>query len=395
METCRVFVSSTAADLKEHRAKVTDTILQLEQVPVAMKFFGARPEAPLAECVRLAATADALVVIVAHRYGWRPTPAQGGDGRKSVTWYEVEAALKAAKPVFAFLVDPSAPWTQPGEQEDAAAQAALDEFKAFLEEHIIVQVFSTPEDLRAWVATSLASWLIRRVAGNLKPDAYGLALIELRQVHRYVNAAGDFELEVSYTVSNETKWNVALLLPDSVSFLVADPEALKAVTTVSCAATGEHAKVVSLSLEGPSFTAVKTSKLNGEEQSTTRINWRAKVKPALSPEFVLSYKCVIATKGTEKLAFSDAGSYLGFATFYPTKRLSLVGKAPPGYRFDREALVPFRTTEDGSIVDIAGLPQPVLQADDRVLTWSLAEEAVEIVVNYMLRFRFVPIEASA
>ena len=78
-QTNHIFVSSTSIDLQEYRAKVTETVLQLESVPVDMKFFGAAPEWPLAECIARAKSADALIAIVANRYGWRPTLATPGS----------------------------------------------------------------------------------------------------------------------------------------------------------------------------------------------------------------------------------------------------------------------------------------------------------------------------
>ena len=71
--TKRVFVSSTADDLTEHRQKVTKAIQRLDHAAVRMEKFGARPDAPVPECCRLAASADAVVVLVAHRYGWIPS----------------------------------------------------------------------------------------------------------------------------------------------------------------------------------------------------------------------------------------------------------------------------------------------------------------------------------
>ena len=59
----------------------------------------------------------ALVVIVAHRYGFVPPVELGGDGVKSITRLEVEAALAAGKPVFAFLIDEKAPWAHAREQD--------------------------------------------------------------------------------------------------------------------------------------------------------------------------------------------------------------------------------------------------------------------------------------
>jgi hypothetical protein len=109
----RIFLSSTATDLQEHRATAAEAIARLGQQTVRMEVFGARPNAPLPECQRLAASADAVVVIVAHRYGWVPSAEDGGDGEKSITWHEVEAAHAAGRPVFAFLVANDATWYFP------------------------------------------------------------------------------------------------------------------------------------------------------------------------------------------------------------------------------------------------------------------------------------------
>src|SRR6185369_14379597 len=93
--TYRVFLSSTGIDLEEHRKHVSDAVLRLKQAPVAMETFGARPGDPLSVCQQLAQDADALIAIVAHRYGWIPSIDDGGDGNKSITWFEVEAAKAA------------------------------------------------------------------------------------------------------------------------------------------------------------------------------------------------------------------------------------------------------------------------------------------------------------
>src|SRR5262245_52002026 len=114
----RVFISSTAQDLTAYRAKVVDVLERLEQRSVRMEVFGARPDDPVSECKALAAGADAVVVIVAHRYGWVPSVAQGGDGAKSITRLEVEAALAAKRPVFTYLVDENHSWPQGMQEQD-------------------------------------------------------------------------------------------------------------------------------------------------------------------------------------------------------------------------------------------------------------------------------------
>ncbi len=172
----RIFLSSTSENLAEYRERVSAAISRLQRQSVRMETLVAEPRAPLGTCRRRVAQADALVVIIAHRYGWVPSIEQGGDGKKSVTWYEVEAALGAGKPVFAFLVDPNHPWPGAREQdrltkaktnkEAAAILAAvrgLNDFRAFLDSRVTRDTFTTPDDLASKIATSLLPWLLEKV----------------------------------------------------------------------------------------------------------------------------------------------------------------------------------------------------------------------------------------
>jgi Domain of unknown function (DUF4062) len=72
-------------------------VLRLENLPVAMVTFSAVGGAPAPECMRMAAEADAVICIVAHRYGYVPPPELGGDGERSITWLEVDAAKRGQR----------------------------------------------------------------------------------------------------------------------------------------------------------------------------------------------------------------------------------------------------------------------------------------------------------
>jgi hypothetical protein len=402
--TLKVFISSTASDLDEYRTEVLDAVMRLDQLPVDMRFFGARPSPPLAECRKLAASADAIVVIVAHRYGWVPSTAEDGDGEKSVTWHEVDAARAVGRPVFAFLVDPAYPWTLPKEQdrlvdartweevqEIARAVWGLGRFKEDLGTAVVRDLFSTSDDLAAKVTAAIARWLLGSGAlGNVSP-AYGLSVLEIAQQHRYLNDGGDFRIAISYRVLNASEFGVSLLLPDSVSFLVPDPRALEAATTIECAIGEGTGGPASIAPEQIAFAALRTQKVDGQDRTLTRISWRPRVTPAIRPGGVLSYTCTIATKGTETAAFSAAGSFAGFATAYPVSRLAFTCHAPSGYRIDRTHFTTFLRTEDGASPEVAGLPPAVLGDDDRTITWSLEQESVRILVNYLMQLRFIPV----
>jgi tetratricopeptide (TPR) repeat protein len=188
-----VFLSSTATDLVEYRSIADDTLPRLKQQSVVMERFGPKPGAPVAECERLAAACDLVVCIVAHRHGYEPDPGQG-----SITRREVEAARRAGKPVYAWIVDDKHPWTEPKEQdrltqpevladpdkanEVFAAVRGLHDFKTWLRREVVTEAFTTPDDLGRKIATALAN-----VGAALPPAAGGRAPAgaapELRIVH--------------------------------------------------------------------------------------------------------------------------------------------------------------------------------------------------------------------
>ncbi len=174
----RVFLSSTAMDMTSCREKVRDTVLQLQQLPIGMETFTALPTTPAADCQAEAARSDVVIVMVAHRYGYVPSADLGGDGKRSITWLEVLAARQAGKPVFAFLIDPKAPWGQPKESdllntepeekhaEILAATRGLREFKAYLQASRTFDTFTNEDDLARKVATTLSNHLMQGDPGG-------------------------------------------------------------------------------------------------------------------------------------------------------------------------------------------------------------------------------------
>lgn len=198
MPPLRVFLSSTALDLEAYRLKADDTLLRLQQRSVAMERFGPLPGAPVAECERLAAECDALICIVAHRHGYEPDA-----GRGSITRREVEAARAAGKPVYAWIVDDRHPWPGVKEQDrlaqpdvlgDAdktaevlAALKALQDFKAWLRQTVVIDSFTTSENLGEKIAILVGQLATQRAASAAGAPASAAAGCtrppELRIVH--------------------------------------------------------------------------------------------------------------------------------------------------------------------------------------------------------------------
>jgi len=164
----KVFLSSTAQDLKAYRQVADDTILRLFQQAVVMERFGPLPGDPVSECERKARECDVLVCVVAHRYGFVPD-----KGKGSITQREVEAAYEAGRTVLAWIVAVDYPWPERKEQDLLTDPAILADqtrisevteniqsllgFKAWLRKKFVSEEFTTPEDLGRKIAIALSS----------------------------------------------------------------------------------------------------------------------------------------------------------------------------------------------------------------------------------------------
>lgn len=219
----RIFISSTAIDLTGFRTHVRDAVLRLESLPIQMETFSAQAGQPVAECTRMAEGADAVICIVAHRYGYIPPPELGGDGERSITWLEVAAAKQAGKPVFAFLVDPQAPWTTAKEQdrlvdepenaaEVFAAVQKLKQFKEYLSRECLRQFFTDPNHLAAQVTAALS---------NFKPQTtHATARVWQTLVCHALQPAQHFRGRLA-RLSELRDWLTASVTPDRVISVVA------------------------------------------------------------------------------------------------------------------------------------------------------------------------------
>lgn len=164
-ERIDVFISSTSRDLSEYRQAVAKTLLRLGMYPIDMADFNASERNALQLCYDKVQEAEIFIGIYAHRYGYAPTPEVhyttlagetcSGDGQTSITHWEYLWAHQRGIPMLLFMVDEEAPWSpQYIDQEPAKTQ--LRAFKAKLGAQHVWNHFSTPDQLAALVATSLA-----------------------------------------------------------------------------------------------------------------------------------------------------------------------------------------------------------------------------------------------
>lgn len=145
-----IFISSTFADLEHHRLLVRDAVSRLEYGSKVMEFFGALPETPKEECLRLVRSANAYVGIFAMRYGF-VDPESG----KSLTQLEYEEAQAVRLPSLTYVIDENTHPVLPKHVDTGASAQKLDELKASLKRSHVVNLLSSPEDLAAKVTQDI------------------------------------------------------------------------------------------------------------------------------------------------------------------------------------------------------------------------------------------------
>lgn len=127
----RVFVASTAEDLKGWRQAARDVVLDAHWHPDLLNEHGGADTRPTVQACRdTLASCDLVLLLVAFRRGWVPTVEEGGDGARSITALELAHAREHGIPVLAFMARDSWPgklWERSDE-----GRAWVDDFRAKL-----------------------------------------------------------------------------------------------------------------------------------------------------------------------------------------------------------------------------------------------------------------------
>lgn len=99
----KVFISSTSEDLVDYRQAVAQTVRDVGWQPVMMESFTSGPGYTVDSCCSRVAECELVILVVAFRIGWIPQRDQGGDGRRSITGWELSRAEQLGRPVIVLL----------------------------------------------------------------------------------------------------------------------------------------------------------------------------------------------------------------------------------------------------------------------------------------------------
>ncbi len=186
MATKTVFLSSTARDLPDHRAKVYDTIQRLGYRCVRMEDFGAIDSVPVDFCRATVRECDIFVGIVGLLYGSTPP-----DDDRSFTEIEYEAAVASNRPRLMFLSPESFSLAEDLRREAEKTRDRQNHFRERIREERICDTFESSDDLARRVAEALA----RRITHAERAEEAIVTLSELMHEPEVRDAVVRFRTE--------------------------------------------------------------------------------------------------------------------------------------------------------------------------------------------------------
>lgn len=160
-----IFISSTFADLSEHRKSVIYVLRRMKSLVEAMEYFGADSDAPLDFCLNAVKRADIFVCIIGMRYG---STDQHGI---SITQREYEHAYANKKRILVYLIDEERHLLAPINVERGEGAERLQRFKDDLRLRHVCMRFDSSTDLAGKVALDLVRELQASNSVNEQVDA--------------------------------------------------------------------------------------------------------------------------------------------------------------------------------------------------------------------------------
>ncbi|RIJ49344.1 DUF4062 domain-containing protein [Maribellus luteus] len=146
----QVFVSSTYADLKEERAKVIQTIMELDCIPAGMEIFPAIDEEQFDFIKKVIDDCDYYLLIIGGRYG-----SLSEDGI-SYTEKEYDYANQKNTKIIAFIHANPDEISFGKSEKDSELRMKLEEFKKKVATNRLVKFWNRLDELPGLVALSLS-----------------------------------------------------------------------------------------------------------------------------------------------------------------------------------------------------------------------------------------------
>lgn len=177
----QVFISSTYADLKEERAKVIQTIMELDCIPAGMEIFPAIDEEQFEFIKKVIDDCDYYLLIIGGRYG------SLSEEGISYTEMEYDYAIQKNIKVIAFIHSNPDEIPLGKSEKDSELRQKLQDFRNKVATNRLIKFWKNTNELPGLVALSLSKtiktypatgWIRANV--NANPEIY-VELNELRK----------------------------------------------------------------------------------------------------------------------------------------------------------------------------------------------------------------------
>jgi len=144
----KIFVSSTHNDLTSYLSAAVRAFGNMGQHPGQIEIFNINPNESVEVALNELKQCEIFVGIYAHRYG-----IISSGKKRSITEIEYDYAGEIGLPRFCFLIEEDLPWNP--NMIEQGKKAKLTNFKNKIKKDLIVEYFTTPEDLASKLAISV------------------------------------------------------------------------------------------------------------------------------------------------------------------------------------------------------------------------------------------------
>lgn len=216
MPQSQVIISSTVRDLPLHRKEVLDACLRQGMFPSMMEHLPASDADAISASLKLVDEADIYVGVFAYRYGYMPK--ENNPRQISITEMEYNRAVERKIPRLIFVMDDTHLITI-DDVELGKGATKLKAFKERLQKENIVNLFKSPEDLRAHVINSLSYHrqpdlttfhYVSKISPP--PDTYIAHPYTLLQTHRLVGRQAELKLLTDWLTNPQDETHKARIL---------------------------------------------------------------------------------------------------------------------------------------------------------------------------------------
>ncbi len=153
-----VFLSSTYEDLREERAEVMHTLLEIDCIPCGMEYFPSDDDEQFEFIKSVIDECDYYVLIIAGRYG------SIGKGGKSYTEMEYRYALKKRIPIFTFIHNDIDSISLNKSEKNENNREKLNSFIKYVSKRKVAAYWNGKEDLAGKVSRTMISAIRRHPA---------------------------------------------------------------------------------------------------------------------------------------------------------------------------------------------------------------------------------------